>query len=329
MITPILLSFVLINFLLIKNFNFLSKKIKVADRNSTQKVPLFGGVYLMLNTFIYFLLLYFNFFSDDQIIKINFFFIFLITIFFLVGLFDDKFNLPPSLRFFILCSSLFLFLYSNDEFLIKEIHFFLFNDKKISNIYLENFYIQMIFTIFCIFAFLNALNFFDGINLQVPIYSSVILIYLFLIENHSILLIYTICLLFFMYLNFYNKAYLGDSGVYIISIIISLHLINYSNKTLINADEILFLLLLPGLDMIRVFLDRIFKKKNPFKGDQNHLHHLVKKKFNKNYLYVMLAASLSPIIFYNHLTISKIFLFLILLFCYFALLIYLKKNEFK
>ena len=36
--------------------------------------------------------------------------------------------------------------------------------------------------------------------------------------------------------------------------------------------------MLPGLDMLRLFIERIFKKKDPFDGDKNHLHHYLIKK---------------------------------------------------
>ena len=37
-------------------------------------------------------------------------------------------------------------------------------------------------------------------------------------------------------------------------------------------EEILCLMLIPGLDMIRVSIKRIIIGKNPLKGDENHLH---------------------------------------------------------
>ena len=37
--------------------------------------------------------------------------------------------------------------------------------------------------------------------------------------------------------------------------------------------------MIPGLDMIRLFITRIFKKKNPFSPDNNHLHHLLLYKY--------------------------------------------------
>ena len=37
---------------------------------------------------------------------------------------------------------------------------------------------------------------------------------------------------------------------------------------------------LPGIDMFRLFLVRIKNRKNPFKGDLNHFHHIILKKYS-------------------------------------------------
>ena len=39
---------------------------------------------------------------------------------------------------------------------------------------------------------------------------------------------------------------------------------------------------LPGVDMFRLFLLRLKKKRNPFSPDRNHIHHLLNKKFSKS-----------------------------------------------
>ena len=38
-------------------------------------------------------------------------------------------------------------------------------------------------------------------------------------------------------------------------------------------------MMVPGLDFIRIFIERITKGKNPFLGDINYLHHLLLSKF--------------------------------------------------
>ena len=47
----------------------------------------------------------------------------------------------------------------------------------------------------------------------------------------------------------------------------------------IYVDDIFILMMVPRLDFIRIFIERIYKGKNLFLGDKNHLHHLLLSKF--------------------------------------------------
>ena len=40
--------------------------------------------------------------------------------------------------------------------------------------------------------------------------------------------------------------------------------------------------MIPGIDMLRLFLIRIKNKKNPFNPDNKHLHHLISKKIKSH-----------------------------------------------
>ena len=75
--------------------------------------------------------------------------------------------------------------------------------------------------------------------------------------------------------------FLGDSGVYLLSIILSISLIYEHNvqNNISYADEI-FLLLLPGFDLVRLTITRMFNSKNPLLGDRKHIHHLLVSKFS-------------------------------------------------
>ena len=61
----------------------------------------------------------------------------------------------------------------------------------------------------------------------------------------------------------------------------------------ITADEIFVLMMLPGLDMTRLFVQRLLNKKNPFIRDRNHFHHLL----HDNYGYSHSIKILSLFIF--------------------------------
>jgi UDP-GlcNAc:undecaprenyl-phosphate GlcNAc-1-phosphate transferase len=90
-------------------------------------------------------------------------------------------------------------------------------------------------------------------------------------------------LLLFIYFNLKSKIFLGDSGNYFLSTLFaSLIILNNNNYNNFLAEEIFIMLMLPGIDMLRLFFIRIKNKKNPLIGDRKHLHHLLFKKFNKN-----------------------------------------------
>ena len=96
--------------------------------------------------------------------------------------------------------------------------------------------------------------------------------------------------------------FMGDNGVYVLSVILITSVIYENNvyKNFTYADEIFFLLLLPGIDLIRLTFFRLIKKKNPFYGDRNHIHHLMIKKYSLLITNILLfLLSVFPIFLYN------------------------------
>ena len=90
----------------------------------------------------------------------------------------------------------------------------------------------------------------------------------------------TIPFILFFYLNYLNKSFLGDSGCFVISILIGLLSISFYNLGFIKySDNIFLLMLIPGIDMLRLFILRLKNKKNPFSPDRNHIHHLLQNNF--------------------------------------------------
>ena len=127
----------------------------------------------------------------------------------------------------------------------------------------------------------------DGINGNSAI---IFLMYILLLYekqiqyNHFLILI-CIPLLIFLYFNFRNKIYMGDSGIYFLSFLVSIYVINnykFGSSNL-SCEKIFLIFMIPGIDMLRLFCKRIYNKKNPFKGDLDHFHHLLIKKLNLKY----------------------------------------------
>jgi UDP-GlcNAc:undecaprenyl-phosphate GlcNAc-1-phosphate transferase len=172
----------------------------------------------------------------------------------------------------------------------------------------------------------------DGHNGICVIFSIYCFVYLFLLSNNNLNEIFLIILptLFVIaYFNLKNKMFLGNSGSFLLSGILSYYLIinnNYYEK--ISVEKIFLLLIIPGLDMFRLFITRINNHKNPFSADRKHLHHLLlnnNKKYNHKY-YIYFFILIIPSILSTIEIINSTYLIIIFTILYFIII---KKLEIK
>jgi UDP-GlcNAc:undecaprenyl-phosphate GlcNAc-1-phosphate transferase len=170
---------------------------------------------------------------------------------------------------------------------------------------------------------------FDGINLQIFFYTAIILI-IFLFKNINLLLIFSFLLTnsFFGILNYKNRIFLGNSGTLFNSFLISILIIYFYKEGNFFVDEIFVILMLPGIDMFRLFLQRIFKKKNPFLPDRLHIHHLLVNIYGYKFTILILQVTcFVPYIFYYFFG-YKVILFFIIFYIFFIIYI-LGKNRYS
>ena len=218
---------------------------------------------------------------------------------FLLGLVDDKKNLNSKFKLFIFSLIIFAHLLLEKKYIINYL------DLDFINyiLYLGMFQ-GIFFTMLCILLFINAANLYDGINLQLGFYFLFIFCYL-IFKNPNLILIKLslIPLIVFIFLNYKNKCFFGDSGTLLVSYLVSLIIIDqHLNQDLLLISEILLLMIIPGLDMFRVFLERIISKKNPFHADRKHIHHILIKKFSLlNTNIILFLMNILPILIYNYL----------------------------
>ncbi len=323
----ILNLFLIINFDKIRLFKIVYDKPDKLRKFHKNNVALAGGIILFINIVFYFFFinLNLNLISEEIIFKnLNQFNYFTLTclLIFILGFIDDKIDLTPTIKFLLLILILVNYIFFDESILIKTIELsFTENSYNIGKY-------SFIFTLFCFLVFLNAFNMFDGINLQSSSYSFIILIYFFYFGAKLILLYFLIIfILFFMYLNYFNKSFLGDSGTLLISFIISVIFIKFFNeKIILHSDEILIYMLIPGIDMIRLFFERIKNGRNPFSFDRLHLHHLLLEKHGYvKTIFIINLFILIPI-FCNHLGIIKPIIIFATLLSYFFLIWFLKKR---
>jgi UDP-GlcNAc:undecaprenyl-phosphate GlcNAc-1-phosphate transferase len=326
----------LISFLVILNLIFLyffenfSKQIALFDKPDgirklhKKKVSNIGGFIFFINFLG--IVLYLNFFNSSglnfflNIKQFNLFFFFS-CIFFIIGYLDDKYNLKPNLKLILFIIVIYFFLFAFPNLIIKSLNFsFYKNSINIQEI-------SYFFTILAFLLFINSFNMFDGINLQSVSYSIFILIIFYIKSNFNLfymLLIFP--LLIFFYLNYKNKCFLGDNGTLLLSFVFSFLFVDFhNNKKLLFADEIFLIMLIPGLDMLRLFIVRVIKGLNPFYPDRNHVHHLLIKKFDsKISLIILFSLILLPNVFYQFYNL-KFFIIVLSIFFYFYLIKILTK----
>ena len=172
---------------------------------------------------------------------------------------------------------------------------------------------------------------FDGINLQSSNYSIIIFLSILIFYSYLLILkIILIAILAHAFLNFNNKSFLGDSGSLIIAFVIGYFFIKLYNLELINyTDEVVIYMLLPGIDLIRLFFKRIYLKRNPLSSDRFHLHHLLLSKYSyKKTIIILTLLILLPIIM-NYFGLNKLFIIIFFIFIYFFLLIFIKSKNLR
>jgi len=284
------------------------------------KTPLTGGIFLLINivfiNILYFILddLYFNdlnkiFGGYDK------YFVFLSSslIIFLIGYIDDKKNLNANLKFFLFIIIVALSVHLDQNLLLETIVI------KSLNININLLNLNIFFTVICFLLFVNAANMYDGINLQSGSYFFGIYFYIiYQLGVNNFFFMILIFLLIFCLLNVKGKIFFGNSGVYLISFITSYIMIKqYNNLKLISIEEIFLIMCIPGYDMFRLFLSRLYKMRSPFSSDRNHIHHIILKTrsihFTQGFLFILnfIPLLIGIVIGYNYAIIFSLFIYII------------------
>jgi UDP-N-acetylmuramyl pentapeptide phosphotransferase/UDP-N-acetylglucosamine-1-phosphate transferase len=289
--------FYVFNQICIKNRIFLSNtnisihKSFIINKNL---IPISGGFFLLFSNII----LQKNFFYDFY----NYFYL---SIFF-IGIYADFSKyFKPILRITLQILVVGLLLNVSD-ILIKDVRISLFN----SFLNEENF--ALVFTVFSIIVFVNGANLIDGVNLSAIGYFLLIfiIIYILSINNNfyldkEFIKIQIFLLIVILLYNFFNKSYLGDSGIYLLSLITSITIINFINtNSSISPYFAVLLLWYPCFENLFSIIRRLLNKRATAEPDNKHLHHYIysflnKKKINySNNLAGLIILSFNTIILY-------------------------------
>ena len=263
-------------FFLSKKFNlFVDYKLEKHKRYSSKsKSYSIGGILLLI-----YLLYYFAFLKHEYLISI-----FLFSIFFIGLLSDIKKLNSISIRFFLQVIFIFLFVNAIEiEIDTTKINFI---DNLLSNTYINN-----LFVTFCLMILINGGNFIDGLNgLILKYYITITLMVLFYLNIFflqdleffkNLILILLVLLIF----NMLGALYMGDSGAYLLSMLMGILLINFSSNNLsVSPYLVIIFFWYPCFELLFSMIRRKIKDNKTYKADTQHLHQLlhdlIKNKFD-------------------------------------------------
>ena len=294
------------NIFLIVGILYIQHKFKIAlDTNqvhkipSSNEVPLSGGFYILFSILI-----------GVQIfeIKIDTYFLLYLFPIFILGYFSDTLpKLSPKFRLFLqivliitLVALLKITIYKTEIFFIDK-----YLNIKIFNIF---------FTSLCIVILLNGSNFIDGVNGNLVGYALIVFFLMHTQSNSNFEYLYIILILFIFYIfNIFGKCFLGDNGVYVISIILSYFVIKFVNSNH-NLSPIIAINLLwyPAFENLFSILRRMIIKDRIYTADRKHLHILLFSFINIKTKKKKLSNTLSGLILniYNFLSLYASFAFI-------------------
>jgi len=315
---------IIISFLIISQANRVGNFLSLIDYPSRLKIhkkptPTIGGAIIALNLIC---AIFFSKYLARE--SIDFFFLLYIFSFFLIGLVDDISNLKSIYRILLVLFISCYFIFVQENFVIEKLYF------SITNNYFYFGSFKFVVTVVCILLLYIAFNMADGINcLLIAFCLFAIFFYKFIIFGYTSLdlisLVIFLSLLIIFYFNYCNKIFLGNSGAsllagYFIYLLISKNFI--SNIDVFQVISIPFIM---GIDMIRIFFERISNKKNIFKRDNNHFHHILLRNFKFiNSILIYLLLSFFPIAFSKFFKIEVLFLIPFSVVIYFLLIKNLK-----
>ncbi len=212
-----------------------------------------------------------------------------LSIMFIVGVYDDFYNANFKLKFFlqIIVAKILI-----DQGYIIDNYYGLFGLREIPWL------IAQLTTIFVFLVVVNAINFIDGIDgLAISqTIKSIILFEVYSNKLSEISILGFLCILSMLPLFYFNfkkkrKIFLGDSGSLLLGTLVMIFILFVLDDEFIFQDDLklnktlftVLMVLYPLIDLLRVFILRVYRGFSPFIADQNHIHHKAMSIFHGNH----------------------------------------------
>ncbi len=297
MVIGLLSATLLMSVVSLFSFRQIAFRYGLVDKPTIRKqhqgdIPFIGGIALFVTIFLMQLI-------SSDVISNQSTFVFCSFIIVLMGTWDDKFELSPSIRLFILTA----------------ISLYLVFEVNISMSYLGNLlgtgevwihHGNSLLTILAIIGCVTAFNMIDGIDGLFGIVSCIAFASMgWLFYDAGNVRLACICLFFIVALipymlcnlgllpNHSCKVFMGDGGTLFIGFSIIWLLIEGSqslslmsgddeidlknDNIIIRASTALWIIAIPLMDMVMVMVRRMRKRQSPFKADRLHIHYICQR----------------------------------------------------
>ena len=219
-----------------------------------------------------------------------------------LGLWDDVKPLPTSARLIVQIFASWLVIIITDVY-VRDLG----NLFGWQNIYIDQLGIPL--TIFMVVGVCNAFNMLDGmdglVGFVLLITSAAIAVIASYNGTYGALFLGTLVISIFLLFNLgllgrKRKIFLGDSGSMWLGFMAawSLVVLSQNENMLFPPVTALWLILLPLIDAMSTFINRIWNSKSMFTGDRSHIHHMLLdsglEKWKVLLIFCLLYTSPSP-----------------------------------
>jgi len=208
-------------------------------------------------------------------------------IMFVIGVYDDLYHADFKLKFLlqIIVAKILI----DQGYVISNYH-------GLFGLYEVPWLLAQLSTVFVFLVVVNAINFIDGIDgLAITEVIKIITVFEFFSNGLTalaplgLLIVSSILPLYYYNFKKKRKVFLGDGGSMLLGTLTMVYVLyglgnSYSFKEVLIMNKtlfVVFVLLYPLVDLLRVFVLRIKEGLSPFEADQRHFHHLLLKKVKK------------------------------------------------
>lgn len=258
----------------------IARKVGLVDKPNARKhhnghIPLVGGVSVYLSLWIIYVM-------QPQWLPDFSIYMLCATMLIVVGVLDDKLDLPVMPRMALQALVASIMMYSGHY--LYSLGNVLFGYELVLGV------TGYVVTLLAVVGAINAFNMVDGIDGLLGALSSVTfgaLAVVFWMGNKNNLALWCLCLMVaclpYILLNLgipwgrKFKVFMGDAGSTLIgfTVIWLLIIATQGEDAVMRPVTALWLIAVPLMDMLRVMIGRIRRGESPFKPDREHLHHVL------------------------------------------------------